>query len=53
MPPGARGRSRKRYSAATWSRRSGGSRTIYAIHFYDTMIMFEKRNIREPLAEVR
>jgi Methyltransferase domain len=26
---------------------------IYAIHFYDSIIVFEKRQIREPLAEIR
>jgi hypothetical protein len=26
---------------------------IYGIHFYDSIVVFEKRNIREPLAEIR
>ena len=26
---------------------------IYGIHFYDSIIVFEKRQIREPLAETR
>jgi hypothetical protein len=26
---------------------------IYGIHFYDSIIVFEKRHIREPLAEIR